>query len=191
LEEIKKDAHYFRASGGGVTFSGGECLLQPRAVAEIARGCQAAQIHTAVESAFCVPWENVEQVLPFIDMFFADLKIPEAEKHRRFTAKDNKRILDNVTRLSRTHDNVIVRIPDIPGVNDSPSDIEGFAAVLGECGDGVKAVELLRYNHLAASKYRASGQEYRSFADHTQTDEKMQEYRDRLAEKCDFTVYFI
>ena len=70
MAEIRKDQHYYQATGGGVTFSGGECLLYPEFVAELAEKCRAEGIHTAVESAMFVPWENIEQVLPVIDLFF-------------------------------------------------------------------------------------------------------------------------
>ncbi|MBE7050874.1 MAG: glycyl-radical enzyme activating protein [Ruminococcaceae bacterium] len=175
FEEIKKDQHYYTASGGGVTFSGGECLLHSQFVKAIAKMCKDKDIHTTVESAFFVPWKNVEEVLPFTDLFFADLKIPDPEKHRKFTGQDNKLIIENITKLSNIHSNIILRIPVIPGVNDSDDDIDAFAQIIKTFGKGIKEIELLRYNHMAHSKYGFLGKKYTEFGTDSQSDEKMNE----------------
>lgn len=189
--KIMKDRHYYSASGGGVTFSGGECLLHSHFVAQIAEKCKAERIHTAVESAFFVPWENVERVLPFIDLFFADLKIADPQKHRKFTGQDNRLIIDNITGLSEAHPNIILRIPVIPGVNDSCEDIDGFADIIRTFGKGVREIELLRYNNLAESKYESAGEAYVKFADDPQTDAEMQKLCAALMKKCDRNCYFV
>ena len=191
LEEILKDSHYYAASGGGVTFSGGECLLHSEFVKEIAKMCKENNIHTAIESALFVPWENVRNVLPFIDLFFADLKIPDSEKHRKFTGQDNRLIIENITKLSKEYGNIILRIPVIPGVNDSEEDISGFAEIINNFGKGVKEVELLRYNNLAESKYQIIGKEYTGFSDSPQTDERMKEICLLLGQKISVNCYFI
>ena len=188
--EIRKDQHFYLASGGGVTFSGGECLLYPEFVAEVAQRCKAAGIHTAVESAFFVPWANVEAVLLYIDLFFADLKIPDSEKHRQYTGQSNQRIIENIRRLSQLDTRIILRIPVVPGVNDSGEDMAGFGKIIRSFGDGVQEVELLKYNHLAESKFRFVGEEYHAFAQGSQTDEEMQRLCDLLTEasarRCHF-----
>lgn len=191
FEEIIKDKHYHTASNGGVTFSGGECLLHPQFLSEIAKICKDNKIHTAVESAFFVPWQNIEKVLPFIDLFFADLKIPDSEKHRKFTGQDNRLIIENITKLSTKHSNIILRIPVIPGVNDSDYDIDAFAEIIKTFGKGIKETELLRYNYLAESKYDISGMKYIKFADNPQTDEDMKNLCYSLAEKCNIKCYFV
>lgn len=191
FQEINKDIHYFVASGGGVTFSGGECLLHPDFLFEIAKQCNDNKIHTAIESAFFVPWENIQKVLPFIDLFFADLKIPNPEKHRKFTGQDNRLIIENITKLSNEHNNIILRIPIIPGVNDSDDDIEAFAEIIKTFGKGIKEIELLKYNNLAESKYGIAGKEYTKFAEKTQTNEEMQKLCSALKEKCNKDCYFV
>jgi len=191
FEEIKKDQHYYTASGGGVTFSGGECLLHSQFVKEIAKMCKDKDIHTTVESAFFVPWKNVEEVLPFTDLFFADLKIPDPEKHRKFTGQDNKLIIENITKLSNIHSNIILRIPVIPGVNDSDDDIDAFAQIIKTFGKGIKEIELLKYNNLAESKYDIAGKEYTGFAEKTQTNEEMQKRCSAFKEKCSKNCYFV
>lgn len=190
FREIRKDLHFYQASGGGVTFSGGECLLYPEFVAELAAKCQAEGIHTAVESAMFVPWENVERVLPVIDLFFNDLKIPDPEKHRQYTGQTNQRIIENIRQLSNRGKQIILRIPVIPGVNDSDEDMAGFGEIIRTFGKGVKEVELLKYNHLAESKFRFVGEPYHAFAQGSQTDEEMQRLCDLLAEASAHRCHF-
>jgi len=191
FEDIKKDVHYYTASGGGVTFSGGECLLHPEFVREVAGLCKENGIHTAIESAMHVPFKNVEAVLPLIDLFYVDLKIPSPEKHLEYTGRDNALIIDNIRRLSYLSDNVILRIPVIPGVNDSDNDTRGFAEIIKSFGSGIKSVELLKYNNLAEGKYLASGQSYVSFADSPQSNGKMEALRYSLSEKCGRHCFFV
>ena len=190
-EDVRKDSHYFAVSGGGVTFSGGECLLHAEFVAQLAKKCKESGIATAVESAFFVPWENVESVLPQIDLFFADLKIPDPEKHRVYTGKDNHLILANIRKLSQRHDNVILRIPVIPGVNDAEEDILGFGRIIRSFGSGIRGVELLRYNYLAESKYDQLGKPYVRFADNKQTDGEMEALCAGLGEITGLNCYFV
>ena len=190
MREIRKDSHYYSVSGGGVTFSGGECLLHPDLVASIARMCKAEGIGTAVESAMHVPWKNAEAVLPHIDLFFVDLKHPDPDRHREYTGRDNRLIIENIGRLSEVSDNVILRIPVIPSVNDSPEDIIGFAKLLRTFGDGIKGVELLKYNNLAEGKYTVAGATYTKFAEEPQSDAQMETLRALLEEKSGRKCYF-
>jgi len=109
FDELKKDIHYYGASGGGVTFSGGECLLYPDFVAALAKKCGDEGIHTVLESAFYVPWEHIETVLPFVDMFYVDLKIADHEKHKIYTGKRNEIILSNLALLKASGKPHIIR----------------------------------------------------------------------------------
>lgn len=189
--EIRKDLHYYTTSGGGVTFSGGECLLYPDFVAETAKKCRENGIHTAVESAFFVPWQNIEKVLPFTDLIYADLKIADSAKHRRYTGQDNTLILGNLRRLSGVFGNIILRIPVIPTVNDTEEDIAAFAEVIATFGEGIREIELLRYNPLAEAKYRFAGRDYTKFADKGQPDEEMQKLCSLLSQKCRKNCFFV
>ena len=191
FEIIHKDAHYYKVSGGGVTFSGGECLLHPEFVAEIAKMCKDSGIHTAIESAFFVPWQNIETVLPYIDLFFVDLKIPDAEKHQAYTGSDNARILENIRKLSERKHDIILRIPIIPGVNDSDDDIDAFSEIIKSFADGIKEVELLKYNYLAESKYETVGMAYTKFSDTSQTPEVMKRIASAIAKKSNVNCYFV
>ena len=187
---LRKDIPYYRQSGGGVTFSGGECLLHPEFVADVATLCREASIHTLVETALFVPWDNVERVLPRIDQFYVDLKLADPEKHRFYTGQDNARILENLRRLSQLSTPITVRIPVIPTVNDTAADFDGFAAILRTLGTAVREVELLKYNPLASSKYELVGANYTAFATDAQSNEQMQALCDRLAAQISLPCTF-
>ncbi len=173
MKEIRKDAHYYKQSGGGITLSGGECLLQPDFCKALLEQCRAEGIGTAVESALYVPFSHIEAVSPLVDTFFADVKLPDGARHKDYTGQDNALIIENLHRLTRMRENIILRIPLIPGVNDSEADMEAFGALISTFGDGVKGVELLKYNYLAETKYDIAGMEYHDFGREAQSDERM------------------
>ncbi len=185
LCEVLKDRHYYLETGGGVTLSGGECLLYPDFCAELLSRLQTEGISTAIESALYVHWENVARVSPFADVIFADLKLPDSARHKKYTGQSNERIINNIRMLSNCHKNIMIRIPLIPNVNDSESDMAAFASVLSSFGDGIKAVELLKYNYLAESKYSLVGSVYQSFGNKTQTNEALAVLADTLARSLD------
>lgn len=177
FEEIKKDKHFYDISGGGVTISGGECLLQPDFTAELLKKCNEEGIHTTIESAFFVSWENVAKILPYADLIYADLKIADAQKHCLYTGQDNQQIIENIRKVSAEKERVVIRIPLIPGVNDSKEDMLAMAELIRTFSEGVREVELLRYNYLAQSKYQLIGMNYEDFGERTQSENKMEELR--------------
>ena len=123
-------------------------------------------------------------------MFYIDLKIADPQKHKKYTGKDNRLILDNLQRISQTEKTVVLRIPIIPHVNDSDEDITQFGEVIAEFGKAIQSVELLKYNYLAQSKYDLIGEKYTAFAQKAQTDEQMSRYADMLSEKAELPVTF-
>ena len=176
MRELRKDIHYYRQSGGGVTLSGGECLLQADVCAELLKVCKQEGIHTAVESALFVPWTQVEKILPVCDFIFADFKIAEAEKHRQYTGQDNRLILENLQKLAAAVPNkVTLRIPLIPGVNDSSADVAAFSGKLKPFAEKLSGIEVLRYNTLAESKYTQLGGRYTDFGE-AQTEDALLDY---------------
>ena len=100
MRELLRDKCFYENSGGGVTFSGGECMLQIDFLSEILRECKTEGIHTAVDTAGNVPFSYFERILPFTDLFLYDIKAISAEKHKEGTGADNARILENAKRLS-------------------------------------------------------------------------------------------
>lgn len=182
MTELRKDRHYYEMSGGGVTLSGGECLLQSEFAAALLEKCKEEGIHTTIETALFVPWEKVERVLPWVDLVYADLKIAEGGKHKEYTGQSNERILSNLKKLSEAGKEVIVRIPLIPGVNDTSEELEMLGNVIKTFGGGVRAVEVLKYNYLAESKYQSIGLNWENFGKETQSDETLERIRQQLKE---------
>ncbi len=149
LEEVRKDKVFYEESGGGVTFSGGEPLMQPDFLYHTIRACHEAGIHTAVETSGYVPWEDVERIVEYTDLFLYDLKTIDEEVHRTYTGVSNVPILKNLERLASVHNELVVRIPLIPGVNDREADREGFSRFIASLKN-VKEVNLLPF-HIAGS----------------------------------------
>jgi len=191
FEEITKEEPFFKATGGGVTFSGGECLLQPLFLIETLRLCKDGGINTAVESALCVPWQVIEDTAAYTDMFFADLKHTEAKKHFNGTGADNALILQNLRRLSEFHKNICIRTPLIPGFNDDEKSLQDIADFVNSLGAGVRGYELLKYNNLAENKYKAKNMQNLYINAVPQTDEKMKEYKQfmRAHIKSDIKIF--
>jgi pyruvate formate lyase activating enzyme len=159
LEEVLKDELFYRKSGGGVTFSGGEPFEQSAFVLRTAELCKAHGIPTAVETCGAVPWKTLESSLPLIDLFLYDLKILDSARHERCTGVSNDRILDNFKRLVAAGKQMRVRVPIIPGRNDSDGDLGALVEFLKATAPGIP-VDLLPYHRLGRSKYDRLGVGY-------------------------------
>ena len=157
-EVLARDVPFYTASGGGVTLSGGEVLLQSGFAREILSRCRREGIHTAVDTAGFVPWSALEEVLELTDLFLYDIKAVTPEIHRRGTGQDNALILENYDRLIRTGARVWVRVPVIPGYSASDDEIRHIAEFLQDREP--ECVELLRFHRMAESKYRSLGLSY-------------------------------
>jgi pyruvate formate lyase activating enzyme len=160
LDEVLEDAAFYRNSGGGLTLSGGEPLVQPEFAGELLRRAKAAGLHTAIETNLAAPWERVEPLLPFVDLVMADLKLMDAAAHRAWTGSPNDQILENARRLARESRPLVVRTPVVPGVNDAPEAI-GAIADFARTLPALAAYELLPYHPLGLGKYRSLGLECR------------------------------
>lgn len=156
LGEILQDKEFFENTDGGVTFSGGECMLQPEFLGEILRKCKENGIHTAVDTAGNVPWSSFERILPDTDLFLYDVKCFDDARHRDCTGVGNRLILENLGKLLELGQNVLIRIPVIPGINDRVEEMEAIRAFLNSHGKPV-GVELLPYHQLGENKYAALG----------------------------------
>jgi pyruvate formate lyase activating enzyme len=159
MSEIMKDEPFYRDSGGGVTFSGGEPLIQIEFLLDLLSNCKAKNLHTAIETCGYASWESFQEVLPLLDLVFFDFKHIDAEKHRLWTGADNCRIMDNLIRVSDSFDNLVVRIPVIPFFNNFSAELKKMFAFLSKLRR-VEAVELLPYHRLGSSKYKGLGREY-------------------------------
>ncbi len=149
----------FYGDGGGVTCSGGECLLQADAVYELLSRVRAAGVHTAIDTSGCVPWSAFERTVDVCDLYLYDLKCADAGLHRRGTGLDNRQILANLRRLADRGAQIHLRVPVIPGFNAEIGEMTAMAALAGELVPGA-AVTLIPYHTLGVQKYESVGMEY-------------------------------
>lgn len=157
LNVILKDKAFYDNSNGGVTFSGGECMLQIDFLFEILKKCKENKVHTAVDTAGNVPWDYFEKILKYTDLFLYDIKLFDNERHIEYTGCGNKVILDNLKGLFEAGANVCIRIPIISGVNDNTDEmlkIKNFLAPYH-----FEKIELLTYHKMGEHKYDALNME--------------------------------
>jgi pyruvate formate lyase activating enzyme len=157
LTELLKDYPFYLATGGGVTFSGGEPLYQIDFLKALLIGCRKAKIHTAVDTAGNVPWHSFLEIIPYVDMFLFDIKTLDPSVHKQVTGVDNHRLLDNLDKLSSSGASIRIRVPVIPGVNDTRCEMEKIAAFLKD-KKGVHAVDILPFHQMAQHKYDSLAQ---------------------------------
>jgi len=155
LAMAQKDMPFYRASGGGVTVSGGEPLTQPEFVGEFLRQCRGLGIHTAIETCGFVPPEVLERLAQDVNLWLYDVKHVDPAKHERWTGRPCSLILRNLSALVERKAHIVARIPLIPGFNDRVGDVEAIASRLGQLG--VTHVELLPFNPSFAAKWQALG----------------------------------
>lgn len=156
LKIVRSDKPFY-ADGGGVTFSGGECMLQADFVAELARRCAEEGIETAIDTAGNVDFDEFMKVMPFASMFLYDIKCVDEGLHREFCGASNKRILENIRKISEAGKRIWVRVPIVPGFNAKHEEVKKIADFLAPLN--IERVELLPYHRLGASKRRAMGME--------------------------------
>jgi pyruvate formate lyase activating enzyme len=147
---------FFRHSGGGITLSGGEPTMQADFAEAVLEGCRRQGIHTAIETSGACAWERLERVARHADLVLYDLKLFDADAHRRWTGASNERILDNAARLAGR--NVQARVPLIPGITDTEANLRGLFGFLRETG--LRTVWLLPFNPSAAAKHEWLGLHY-------------------------------
>ena len=161
LRPIEAD-RLFYAGGGGATFSGGECMLQIDFLTEILCACADRGIHTAVDTAGHVPFALFNRILPYADMFLYDIKIMDTEKHKKYTGVGNELILSNLAALLATGKRIWVRVPIVPGVNDTVEEMEAIRAFFAAHGQP-EQIELLPYHRMGEGKAEALGRQPERF----------------------------
>ncbi len=153
LDVILKDRNFYEKSGGGMTLSGGEALLQWEFCLELLKRCKEAGIHTCVESALYIKPEILDKVVPYIDLFITDIKQMDSEIHRAYTGVPNERILSNIKKLSGMGMPMIIRMPIIPGFNDTEEFIDRASDfILRELHNAPEQIQLLKYRPLGEEK---------------------------------------
>ncbi len=161
VEAVLADMEFYEKSGGGVTISGGEPLLQWRFTSEILRECRGHGIHTCVETSLHAGADIVRQVVTLADMIITDIKHMDTARHREYTGVGNETILANIAEVAAGERPLIIRIPVIPEHNDEDENIRATAEfIAGRLGNRVRQVQLLPYRQLGVEKYASLGREY-------------------------------
>ena len=132
MDEVRKDLAFYETSGGGVTLSGGEPAAHARCVQAVLSQCRREGIGTAVETCGHVPWEHLESLIAFTDLFLYDVKHMDSHIHEAWTGVPNERILSNLRQLVALQAEVVVRTPVVPGFNADPASIGGIAQYVAE-----------------------------------------------------------
>lgn len=171
VAEVAKDLPFFRRSGGGVTLSGGEPAMQPRFSYNFLLACNQRGIHTALETSGYARWEVMSRLAGVTDLLLYDVKFIDSDRHRRYTGVPNDLILKNLERLAALGHEIQVRVPCIPGINDSEDQIRSIAKVISRLG--IKRIALLPYNAAAGAKYQWIGRPFPLSSKETQTEEYM------------------
>ena len=157
---------------GGVTFSGGECLLQAKNIKKTAEILKQRGIHICIDTALNVAWDTIEGILPYTDLFLVDVKAGTEDTHRKYTGVTNRMIKENLQKLSQEAD-IWIRIPMVHNVNDTEQELDEIIKYISSLGDGVKKIQLLKYHSLGKMKYQWIGKECVKFEE---PDEVHREY---------------
>jgi pyruvate formate lyase activating enzyme len=160
VEEIAKDSIFYDESGGGVTFSGGEPLVQSEFLLTILKQCKESEFHTAVDTSGYAPWESLQAIQPFVDLFLYDLKIMDDSVHQKYTNTSNKLIHDNLGKLIKAGSNVVIRIPLITGITDTVDNLSKISDFVNQYPQ-IRQIDLLPFNQFARSKYHRFNKEAR------------------------------
>ncbi len=160
LAEIEHDVMFFEESGGGVTFSGGEPLLQFDFLKTVLQGCRFREIHTCVDTTAYVELEKLRETAKLTDLFLVDLKQMDDALHRKYTGVSNKIILENIRILDEMRKEMIIRYPMIPGMNDDDCNVLGITAFLSELHQKPE-ISILPYHRIGSHKYTRFGIKYK------------------------------
>ena len=161
MEKVERDMPYYRRSGGGLTLSGGEALCQTEFVKALLEEAKEMGINTAVETTACLPFdEMIKPVLPLLDTVLMDIKHTNSLKHEEYTGLRNELILQNARKIAESGAHLIIRVPTIPGFNDTEDEIRGIAKFAASL-PSVNEIHLLPYHRLGYDKYVGLDREYK------------------------------
>lgn len=185
LKVVLQDRVFYKQSGGGVTVSGGEPLMQIDFVEELLRRLKEEGIHTAVDTCGAVSFDVLERVAKYTDLFLYDIKLMDDQKHIEYIGVSNKLIIDNLIKLSKMHNNINIRMPIIEGINADNSHIEKTLGVIKDLN--IEKVNLLPYHDFAKHKYYKLGRVYDEDRMSKPSEVKMNTYKE-MFEKAGYKV---
>ena len=178
---IDKDAKYYKSSGGGVTFSGGEASLHFELLTELLESCRERGYHTALETNGLIPPERLQRLLPLVGLFLFDCKHTDPEQHKRWTGAPLEPVLETLAALDRAGANVVLRCPIIPGVNDTDAHFAAIRALKKQYSCIQKA-EIMAYHDIGKSKWDALGAPYTLAALKTVSPEQKRLWEAQIAD---------
>lgn len=179
MDVLRRDVLFFDESGGGVTFSGGEPLSQPRFLEAALLACKSERLHTVVDTCGYAPSSVLLRLMPYVDLFLFDLKLASDSRHLRAVGVSNAPILANLALLASNHRKVVVRIPVIPGVNDDAENLQQSFEILVNLG--LHKVDLLPFHESGVEKYRRLALPYRLGDVQPPSPDRMQEIAARFS----------
>jgi pyruvate formate lyase activating enzyme len=182
LAEVEKDRVFYEESGGGVTFTGGEPLLQAAFLLECLAGCRERGCHTAVDTSGYAPEATLLEVAALTDLFLYDLKVMDDERHRASVGASNRLVLDNLRRLDERGSAVWLRFPLVPGVNDDEENIDALAAFVSTLVTPMP-LHILPYHRYGAHKYERLGIATDAAAIEPPTEARVRAIADRLSSR--------
>jgi len=161
FKEVNKDRDYYESTGGGVTLSGGEVLMQADFAAALLKRCKEAGIHTCVETSGYATEAQLEKIIPYVDLFLYDLKSLNNEVHKEWTGCSNEPILSNLDLIMDSGAKVVIRFPYIPGVNDTEENLDLMRDKLRELNRKAPVpIEIMPYHNYGTGKYLMTHREY-------------------------------
>lgn len=160
MDIVRRDMPYYGRSGGGLTLSGGESLLQPEFAQALLCEAKRMGLTTAIESMGCASFSVIERLLPFLDTYLFDIKHMDAAKHKLFTGKENTLMLENAMKIAVSKQTkLIIRVPVIPTFNDTEEEIMAIARY-ADTLPGVQEIHLLAYHKYGEGKYEGLDRPY-------------------------------
>lgn len=160
VKEVIKDEVFFRRSNGGVTLSGGEPFVQHEFCLQLIKDLSKKGISVNVETAGYVPWHSIEKSVPYVDTFLYDFKLMDSKKQLYWLGTDTSIINDNLKKLSAVHSRIVIRIPLIPGINDTDEEFEAMMNFLDSLKK-IQAIHILPFHQLGSFKYKLIGENYK------------------------------
>ena len=182
FQDVMKDSNFYRRSGGGVTIGGGEPTMQHKFVTALLKKCKETYVHRAMETCGYVKWEFLEEILEHIDLLYIDIKHMDSNIHKEITGVKNEMILENARKASEMRP-IIIRIPLIPGLNDSEENLLKTGKFAAELGENLLRIDLLPYHTFGTGTYEQLGRDYKLKDIEPPTDEYMNKLK-KIIEFC-------
>jgi pyruvate formate lyase activating enzyme len=174
VEEVKKDMPFYKNSNGGMTISGGEPTLQPEFCSAIFEACQKEGMHTALDTSGHVKLETLKEILKHVDLILYDIKHLDPAIHKEYTGVSNELILSNLREINKLGIPIEIRMPTIPGINDTESNLLALCNLVDELRS-IERIRLLPYHRLGEGKYQRLDMDYRLKGLETPKKERMKE----------------